>query len=108
MHLLSDDQTWDPFPSQRHFDDAEDRRAGNRAIGVSAIGLALTGIAELAIAVLGGSVGLLGDALHNLSDVSTIWLLNDKIISPLKIPAFCAGLPVATSEINRACLFCNW
>jgi cation diffusion facilitator family transporter len=28
-------------------------------------------LAELAIAVLTGSVGLLGDALHNLSDVST-------------------------------------
>jgi len=33
--------------------------------------LALTGIAELAIALLSGSVALLGDALHNLSDVST-------------------------------------
>jgi cation diffusion facilitator family transporter len=71
MHLLSEHETWDPFPPARHFDDAEDRRAGNRAIGVSAVGLALTGLAELAIAILGGSVGLLGDALHNLSDVST-------------------------------------
>jgi hypothetical protein len=34
-------------------------------------GLALTGVIELALAVLTGSVGLLGDALHNLSDVST-------------------------------------
>jgi cation diffusion facilitator family transporter len=38
---------------------------------VSAIGLGLTGLIELAIAVVSGSVGLLGDALHNLSDVST-------------------------------------
>lgn len=52
-------------------DDAEERRQANRALGVSAAGLALTGVVELAIAVLTGSVGLLGDALHNLSDVST-------------------------------------
>jgi cation diffusion facilitator family transporter len=32
---------------------------------------ALTGLAELLLAVLTGSVGLLGDAIHNLSDVST-------------------------------------
>jgi cation diffusion facilitator family transporter len=38
---------------------------------VSAIGLALTGLIELAFALVSGSVGLLGDALHNLSDVST-------------------------------------
>jgi cation diffusion facilitator family transporter len=35
------------------------------------MGLALTGLFELALGLLGGSVGLLGDALHNLSDVST-------------------------------------
>jgi len=52
-------------------DDAGDRRAANRAVAVSAIGLGATGLAELALAVLTGSVGLLGDAIHNLSDVST-------------------------------------
>ena len=52
-------------------DEARDRREANRAIGVSAVGLALTGFVELAIALLSGSVALLGDALHNLSDVST-------------------------------------
>jgi cation diffusion facilitator family transporter len=51
--------------------DTEDRRAANRAIAVSALGLALTGLIELAFAALSGSVALLGDALHNLSDVST-------------------------------------
>src|SRR5579859_7326453 len=49
----------------------EHRTAANRAIAVSALGLALTGAIELAIALLTGSVALLGDALHNLSDVST-------------------------------------
>jgi cation diffusion facilitator family transporter len=49
----------------------EHRAAANRAIAVSAIGLAATGAIELAIALLTGSVALLGDALHNLSDVST-------------------------------------
>lgn len=40
-------------------------------MGVSAIGLAITGGVELALATFTGSVALLGDALHNLSDVST-------------------------------------
>lgn len=38
---------------------------------MSAIGLALTGGIGLVLAVVTGSVALLGDALHNLSDVST-------------------------------------
>ncbi len=52
-------------------DDVLERRQANRAIAVSAIGLAATGITELLVAILTGSVGLLGDAIHNLSDVST-------------------------------------
>src|SRR6202171_6144036 len=71
VHLLGDEEAWDPFPPTRHFDDATDRRDAHRAIAVSAVGLAITGLVELAVAVLSGSVGLLGDALHNLSDVST-------------------------------------
>ncbi len=71
MHLLADHQTWDPFPPHGSADDDLHRRDAYRAIGVSAIGLAITGLLELAFALLGGSVGLLGDALHNLSDVST-------------------------------------
>ena len=58
-----------PLPITR--DDVEDRRAANRAVAVSAAGLAATGVIELLLAVLTGSVGLLGDAIHNLSDVST-------------------------------------
>jgi cation diffusion facilitator family transporter len=54
----------------RH-DERGHRDAANRAVLVSAIGLGLTGGLELAIAVLTGSVALLGDALHNLADVST-------------------------------------
>lgn len=54
----------------RH-DDAHERRLANRAVGVSAVGLAITGVLELIVALFSGSVGLLGDALHNLSDVST-------------------------------------
>lgn len=71
MHLLGSTTTWDPYPPTSAPGDAGDRAEANRAIGVSAVGLALTGLAELAIAVVSGSVGLLGDALHNLSDVST-------------------------------------
>ena len=58
-----------PLPGQR--DDSADRRDANRAVAVSAAGLAATGVIELLLAVITGSVGLLGDAIHNLSDVST-------------------------------------
>jgi cation diffusion facilitator family transporter len=59
------------FPLPVNRDDAQERRQANRAVAISAAGLALTGLAELLIALLTGSVGLLGDAIHNLSDVST-------------------------------------
>ncbi len=59
------------FPLSHSRDDADERRQANRAVAVSAAGLGLTGLAELLVAVLTGSVGLLGDAIHNLSDVST-------------------------------------
>ena len=45
--------------------------SAHRAVVVSALGLAATGAIELAVAVFTGSVALLGDALHNLADVST-------------------------------------
>lgn len=40
-------------------------------MAVSALGLTATGVVELTLAAVTGSVALLGDALHNLSDVST-------------------------------------
>lgn len=58
-------------PARAAHDEAEHRQAANRAVGVSALGLAVTGGVELLLAVVTGSVALLGDALHNLSDVST-------------------------------------
>lgn len=70
MHLLDRDQTWDLFPPRRS-DDEEDRRRAHHAIAASAAGLALGAFVEMAIALLSGSVGLLGDALHNLADVLT-------------------------------------
>jgi cation diffusion facilitator family transporter len=59
------------FPLATARDDADERRQANRAIAVSAIGLGATGLIELLLALVTGSVGLLGDAIHNLSDVST-------------------------------------
>jgi len=56
-------------------DDSAHRRAANRAVAVSAVGLAVTGGIELALAIVSGSVALLGDALHNLSDVSTSFVV---------------------------------
>jgi cation diffusion facilitator family transporter len=63
------------FPLPAPVDEAGERREANRAVAVSALVLAATGALELSIAVLSGSVGLLGDALHNLSDVSTSLLV---------------------------------
>jgi cation diffusion facilitator family transporter len=76
VHLLAEDQKWDSFPPAQ-VDDTPDRHAAHRAVGISALGLGLAGLIELGIALLSGSVGLLGDALHNISDVSTsavVWL----------------------------------
>ena len=56
------------FRCPRLRDDTQDRREANRAVAVSALGLAATGIIELLIAFVTGSVGLLGDAIHNLSE----------------------------------------
>jgi cation diffusion facilitator family transporter len=59
------------FPLSLGIDDEGERSRANRALVVSAIGLTVTGLIELVIALISGSVALLGDALHNLSDVST-------------------------------------
>ena len=70
MHVISGVR--DPaagYPLETSVDDAGERRQANRAVAVSALGLALTGLIELVIALVSGSVALLGDALHNLSDV---------------------------------------
>jgi cation diffusion facilitator family transporter len=76
MHVVSGVR--DPavsFPLGGAVDDRGERRRANRAVAVSAAGLAVTGLIELAIALVSGSVALLGDALHNLSDVSTSLLV---------------------------------
>lgn len=71
MHLVADKDSWDPFPPVMHANESTDRSDANRAIAVSALGLGLTGLVELGMALISGSVGLLSDALHNLSDIST-------------------------------------
>lgn len=75
------------FPLDTTADDASERRQANRAIAVSAVGLALTGLVELVIALLSGSVALLGDALHNLSDVSTSVLVFIGFRASRKLPS---------------------
>jgi cation diffusion facilitator family transporter len=65
----------DSFTLVSTVDDSADRRLANRAVGWGGVGLAVTGIVELVLALLSGSVALLGDALHNLSDVSTSLLV---------------------------------
>jgi cation diffusion facilitator family transporter len=59
------------FAVRGDHDETEHRAAANRALLFSAVVLAGAGAAELLAALLTHSVGLLGDALHNLSDVST-------------------------------------
>jgi cation diffusion facilitator family transporter len=71
VHELEKGQQWDPFPPTAFAGDAAHRHEAHRALWLSALGLTLTGAVELSIAVLSGSVGLLGDAIHNLADVST-------------------------------------
>jgi cation diffusion facilitator family transporter len=71
VHLVAQSQRFDPFPPHVHHEEAEHRRAANRALAISAIGLEITGLFEVGIALLSNSVGLLGDALHNLADVAT-------------------------------------
>jgi len=63
------------FPLAAAVDDRDERHQANRAVAVSAAGLAVTGLVELVIALVSGSAALLGDALHNLSDVSTSLLV---------------------------------
>jgi cation diffusion facilitator family transporter len=87
MHLITGVR--DPaarFPLNAAVDDVSERRQANRAVAVSAIGLAVTGFIELAIALVSGSVALLGDALHNLSDVSTSVLVFVGFRASRKIP----------------------
>ena len=55
--------------------EAEHRSAANRVLVYSAIGLGVAGAIEMVFAVHTHSVGLLGDALHSLSDVSTALLV---------------------------------
>ncbi len=77
MHVISGVR--DPavnFPLAATADDRDERQQANRAVVVSAVGLAITGLMELAIALVSGSVALLGDALHNVSDVSTSLLVS--------------------------------
>jgi divalent metal cation (Fe/Co/Zn/Cd) transporter len=61
----------EPATAVARQDEAAERRQADHAVGISAPGLAVTGLFELAVAIVTGSVALTGDALHNLSDVST-------------------------------------
>jgi cation diffusion facilitator family transporter len=55
----------------------EDSRQGVRALQISLAGLAGTAVLQLVVAVVSGSVALLGDSLHNVADALTalpLWL----------------------------------
>ena len=59
------------FAAHDDHDEVGHRTAANHALAFSAVVLAAAGGVELLAALFTHSVGLLGDALHNLSDVST-------------------------------------
>lgn len=89
MHGLGTDQEWDPFPPARE-DDTVDRRSANRAVGFSAIGLGVTGLVELGIAILSGSVGLLGESLGRVDILSGVARVQSVpktgvVLSPLRL-----------------------
>ena len=73
-HLQNHSTPVGDLAATRH-DEAEHRSAANRALIFSAIGLGAAGGIEMVVALFSHSVGLLGDALHNLSDVSTSLLV---------------------------------
>jgi Co/Zn/Cd efflux system component len=101
MHLINgvrDPATSSPLGTAT--DDAGERRQANRAIAVSAVGLALTGLIELAIALVSGSVALLGDALHNLSDVSTSALVFVGFRNRGACPP--SAIPMATNALKTS------
>lgn len=108
MHL----GTWEGEETGRHsaVDDATDRRAANRAVGVSAVGQAITGVVELLLALVTGSVGLLGDAFHNLSDVSTsaVVFAGFRISKRRANPAFPHGFERAEVLAGLGVAFVIW
>lgn len=56
---------------------ADGSQAGIDALRISALGLGLTAALQFAVVAVGGSAGLLADALHNLGDVFTtvaLWI----------------------------------
>jgi hypothetical protein len=72
MHVV--DGVRDPaasFPLSTVVDDHGERKRANRAVAVSAAGLAVAGLIELAIALVSGSVALLGDARQSVIPTAT-------------------------------------
>jgi len=58
-------------PAQRSDAALAASRQGMRALSLSLAGLGLTALAELVVVIISGSVGLLGDTLHNFADALT-------------------------------------
>ena len=60
-----------------HDPDREDSGAGIRAVKISLVILGLTAAVQLVIVVVSGSVALLADSVHNVSDALTAVPLPD-------------------------------
>jgi cation diffusion facilitator family transporter len=71
-HALSEAVGGHSHDAADQIDDAlEADHVGRRALVISLIGLAVTAIIQLLVALLSGSVALLGDTLHNFADALT-------------------------------------
>ena len=88
------------------FDDSAERRLANRAVGVSAVGLAVTGLVELVIAADHRIGRAAGDALHNLSDVSTSAVVFPGFRISRRTPT--ERYPMAGSVLDLAGLGSRW
>ena len=70
-------------------------RAGTRATWISLGGLAITAALQLVVAMLSGSVALLADTIHNLTDALTA--------IPLLIAFRLARKPPSRSGVRSGC-----
>src|SRR5438309_3700425 len=82
-------------PAQRSDAAQAASRQGMRALSLSLAGLGLTALAELVVVIISGSVGLLGDTLHNFADALTALPLGVAFILGRRSPT--GATPTATA-----------
>lgn len=79
-------------------------RAGIRAVSLSLVVLALAAMAQTAVFVLGGSIALLADVIHNFGDASTAFPLGVAFALRSHTAERRAGLAVVGAIFVSACV----